>query len=70
MQQMFADQGNYVDIATYHADAANLPQRIEAYKWTQDLPPQNYDPAEHGGWEPLTFLLVKGDCHSRTRGGL
>ena len=54
----------------FNQDAASLPQRIDAYKWTQHQPPQNYDPAEHGGWEPLTFLLVKGEAHSRTRGGL
>ena len=37
-------QGNYLDSATYHNDAGQLPAYIQAYQWTKDQPPQNYDP--------------------------
>ena len=35
VQTGYIQQGNYLDLATYHNDAGQLPAYIQAYQWTQ-----------------------------------
>ena len=59
MLATYATPGNWVDIATHHQNCSQLPGDVEAFVFTQDVPPRGWNPAQYGHAQwPMSVLLV------------